>query len=315
LLNYHTRRRKRKQTEMEGSEVINNTTAETMLDLSILTAEDHQVIQFRIEQHARANSSNEMNYHRLVNDPKYQRAVVQHYINMKKTMMPRASSQANILNPSFNFGTEGQQGVGFGAQLGSSLGVLQPPVPPREEEGAFRDRIAQEYGVRMSQFQTSFRDKTYDNLKNDSSADRLNTYQPKIGCLGMKTFDFNGVPDPIMFEAMFLYIVDDIEEKQRSARNRAGSNFLERVGMDKDISSYYHAHRKSNHGGASSALYSFNEAECFSFRRNCMKAGLKTDVTAMDEADTRKARNHPYQRAFYGHPDLQKENHNQQDGK
>jgi hypothetical protein len=309
---------------MEHSEVEHNLIDETMaafngtlqdLDLGILTAEDHQLIQFRIEQHARANSSSEMNYRCLVNDPKYQRAVVLHYINMKKSMMTRAPSQGNQFNPNFNFGMESQQGTGFNAQSRHPFGVLQRPLPPRETEGALRDHIAQEYGVLMSQFQTSFRDTTYDSLKSDTSVNRLNNYQPKIGCLGMKTFDFNGVPDPVMFEAMFLYIVDDIEEKQRSARNRAGSNFLERVGMDEDIPSYYHAHRKSNHGGSSSALYSFNEAESFSFRRNCMKAGLKTDVTAMDEADNRKAKNHPYQRAFYGHPDLQKENYSQQDSK
>lgn len=272
-------------------------------DLSILEPMDHQLINLQIEQQARANSSNEMNYQCLVNDPKYQRTIVQNYINTKKTIMSRGIHQSHVF-PHRQVGAESNNT----AHNRNPIETLHHSCNGQETEGAMRDRIAREYGVLMSQFQTSFKDNTYDNLKSDASHSRHNTYHPKIGCLGMKSFEFNKIPQQQMFEAMYLYIVDDIEEKQRTARNRAGFNFLERIGMDADLSSYYHAHRKSNHGGASSALYSFNESESFSFRRNCMKAGLKTDMAAMDEADARKAKNHPYQRTFYGDPKSQKDN-------
>ncbi len=97
-------------------------------------------------------------------------------------------------------------------------------------------------------------------------------------------------------------LLDEIEEKQRSTRSRSGLNFLERIGMDADVSSYYHGHRKSHHGGSSSVLYAFNDLESFSFRRSFMKHGLKSDMAAMDEADTRGTKNPPYQRSCYGQP-------------
>jgi hypothetical protein len=252
------------------------------IDYSILNGNDYQAIQRRIEEQARANSANEFNYRCLVNDPQYRHAMTLDYINAKQKLL-----------------SSGQFGSYVGQQDRRQSGFSNATY-----EGIHRDRIAAEYGVVMSQFQNRFKDPTYENLRISSSGDRLNIYHDRIGYLGMKTFDLGGVAFQTMFEAMYLYILDDIEEKQRASRSRAGVHFLERIGMETDISAYYKAHRKSNHGGASSALYAFNESESFSFRRGCMKCGLKTDVDAMDEADNRKAKNHPYQRTFYGHPAL-----------
>jgi hypothetical protein len=244
------------------------------LDVNFLNQQDYLIIQSRIQEQARGSSSNEMEYRFLVSDQSFCQSVVQTYVAIKRTLM---------------------------ANQGDRVSPKQPPKT--ESEGYMRDCLTEEYGVVMSQFQTAFKDTTYDSLKQGPSLQRSKVYQPKIGCLGMKCFDFEKIPQSAMVEAMYLYILDDIEEKQRAAKSRAGLHFLEKIGMDPDLSSYYHAHRKSNHGGASSIMYQFNDGETFSFRRSCMKRGLMSDKATMDEADAKKAKNHPYQRTFYGPPE------------
>jgi hypothetical protein len=243
------------------------------LDVNLLNQQDYLVIQRRIQEQARGSSSNEMEYRFLVNDQSFCQSVVQTYVALKRTLIANQGDRASVKQPSRT-----------------------------ESEGYIRDCLTEEYGVIMSQFQTAFKDTTYDSLKQGQSEERLKAYQPKIGCLGMKSFDFEKIPQPAMVEAMYLYILDDIEEKQRAAKSRAGLHFLEKIGMDPDLSSYYHAHRKSNHGGASSIMYQFNDGETFSFRRSCMKHGLMSDKATMDEADAKNAKNHPYQRMSYGPP-------------
>jgi hypothetical protein len=265
------------------------------LEYAMLTPADYVVIQQQIEERARATASNEYNYQLLLNDNKFRSAVVREFIMVKKRFLQQTCNPSLFVN-----------------QDTDKMDPMDKSKTSSEYEGTRRDEIAAEYGVVMSQFQTRFRDTTADNLKNSNRSERLSIYHDRIGYLGMKTFDVTNIPQGCLLEALFLYVLDDIEEKQRGYRGLAGAQFLERVGMDGDISSYYKAHRKSNHGGASSALYAFNEGECFSFRRDCMRSGLKTDVDAMDEADNRKAKNHPYQRSFYGHPTSQKENRRQQ---
>jgi hypothetical protein len=242
-------------------------------DTNLLNQQDYLIIQSRIQEQARGSCSNEMEYRFLVNDANFCQSVLQTYIAIKRTLMVN-------------------QGDGASGKQSRNT----------ESEGYMRDCLTQEYGVVMSQFQTAFKDTTYDFLKEGPSQERAKTYQPKIGCLGMKSFDFEKISQPAMVEAMYLYILDDIEDKQRAAKSRAGLHFLEKIGMDPDLSSYYHAHRKSNHGGASSIMYQFNDGETFSFRRSCMKQGLVSDKASMDEADTKRAKNHPYQRTFYGPP-------------
>lgn len=265
------------------------------LDYAMLTPSDYVVIQQQIEERARSSASNEYNYQLLLNDSNFRSAVLREFIVAKKRFLQQTCNPTLVVN-----------------QDVEKADVQDKSKASLDYEGTRRDEIAAEYGVVMSQFQTRFRDTTADNLKNSSRSERLSIYHDRIGYLGMKTFDITGVPQRRLLEALFLYVLDDIEEKQRGGRGLAGTQFLERVGMDGDIASYYKAHRKSNHGGASSALYAFNEGECFSFRRDCMRSGLKTDVDAMDEADNRKAKNHPYQRSFYGHPGSQKENRRQE---
>jgi hypothetical protein len=262
------------------------------IDYSVLTPADYLIIQQQIEERARANATTELNFHWLVNDSKYRNSVIRDFVIAKRRFVERSQQQLSA-SLSTTIGTQG----GSATAPSSS-----------DYEGNRRDQIAADYGVVMSQFQTRFRDPTCDNLKKSSSVERLNIYNARIGYLGMKTVDIKAISPDFLLEALLLYVLDDIEEKQRGSKGLAGLQFLERLGMDADISSYYRAHRKSNHGGASSALYAFNESECFSFRRDCMRSGLNTDVDAMDEADTRKAKNHPYQRSFYGHPGSRKEN-------
>ena len=268
------------------------------LDVRVLTPGDYLAIQGQIEEHARNRSAAMTDFTCLANDTTYHRVIVQHYINARKDINAGKGIKANSQT--------GGGGMDQAYRSEAECIFNQPRMPRRGQEreepteGVLRDNLVAKYGVVMSQFQTNFRDKTIESLKTESSANRKKIYSNKIGCLGMKTIHRRIEPSVELFEAMFLYIIDDIEDNQRSGGNRAGVSFLERVGMAEDVSSYYRAHRKSNHGGASSALYSFNEAESFSFRRDCMKAGLRADATAMEEAEARNAKNHPHQRTFYG---------------
>lgn len=274
------------------------------LDVNVLTPGDYHAIQAQIEEHARTRPPGMPDFACLANDNTYRRVIIQHYINARKEINARrdltADTQTGRFGATKAYGPGGE--CGFDQQRPPQIRWESGGAGRVEEEpteGALRDTLAEKYGVVMSQFQTNFRDKTIESLKTETPANRKKIYNNKIGCLGMKTIHRKIEPSAALFEAMFLYVIDDIEDKQRNGGTRAGVNFLERVGMDKDVSSYYRGHRKSNHGGASSALYSFNEAESFSFRRDCMKAGLLTDVAAMEEAETRNAKNHPYQRTFY----------------
>jgi hypothetical protein len=271
------------------------------MDITMLNSHDYQAIHGRIEEQARITATNQMDYQFLMNDNSFRQAIAQGYITLKRASMPRQgksfpglkeSSEVSI--PCTQVSPEGPNGKKDDFALHCNT--------RDEDESLLRDCIASRYGVIMTQFQTSFKDTTYDSLKTDCRDDRMKTYTPKVGCLGMKTFDFGTVSHSAMLEAVTLYILDEIEEKQRSTRSHSGLNFLERIGMDTDVSSYYHGHRKSHHGGSSSVLYAFNDLESFSFRRSFMKLGLKSDMAAMDEADSRGTKNPPYQRSCYGQP-------------
>lgn len=235
-----------------------------------LTQDDVLVVQSLIESRARSVATTAAEFAWLTTDARYRNAITTEYL------VAKCSQKGNH-------------------------GRTEPlPLQDHQYEGQVRDRIAVEYGVVMDQFQNRFKDTTCDNLRTGSTKDRLRIYHDRLGYLGMKTFDLKAVPLPHLVESMFLYILDDIERKQKDARNHAGEQFLHRIGMEEDLLSYYKAHRKSNHGGASSALYAFNETESFSFRRQCMRSGLQTDVDAMKEADAKRSKTHPYQRTFYG---------------
>ena len=93
-------------------------------------------------------------------------------------------------------------------------------------EALIRDNIVKNYGVIMSQFETNFRDTTRENLKSDDENVREEIYKTKIGALGMKSFSFENIPLPDLIEAIALYILDDIEMKERSLKNRGSCNFL-----------------------------------------------------------------------------------------
>jgi hypothetical protein len=237
---------------------------------SNLTQDDLVVVQNMVENRARAVATTAAEFAWLSTDPRYRNAVTMEYLVSKR----------------------GQQNEHI--RLGPE------PLRDYQYEGEARDRIAAEYGVVMDQFQNRFKDTTGDNLRTGCMEDRLRIYHDRIGYLGMKTFDVRAVPLRHLVESLFLYVLDDIERKQKDSRNHAGEQFLQRIGMEEDLLSYYKAHRKSNHGGASSALYAFNETETFSFRRQCMRSGLQTDVEAMKEADAKGSKTHPYQRTFYG---------------
>jgi hypothetical protein len=272
------------------------------MDITMLNPHDYQVIHRSIEEQARMAASNQMDYQFLMNDNSFRQSVAQSYINLKGSSMSRhgklplgSNESSEIGIPRTQVSPEGPNATKHGSALHCKT--------RDEDESVLRDGIASRYGVIMTQFQTSFKDTTYDSLKTDCRDDRMKTYTPKVGCLGMKTFDFGAVSHSAMLEAVTLYIVDEIEEKQRNTRSRSGLNFLERIGMDTDVSSYYHGHRKSHHGGSSSVLYAFNDLESFSFRRSFMKHGLKSDMAAMDEADSRNTKNPPYQRSCYGQPE------------
>lgn len=278
---------------------------ENDLDLSILDASDYQILRLRIDQQARANASDEFSYRCLINDTNYQRGVTQNYIRAKKSLMANKNNKSNE--------TTVQQAPTAIPKASDS--EIEPNKRKRcleseasavtlksSGEAVIRDNIVKSYGVIMSQFETNFRDTTRENLKSDDENVREEIYKTKIGALGMKSFSFENIPLPDLIEAMLLYILDDIEMKERSLKNRGSCNFLRRIGMTSEVSSYYQAHRKNNHGGASCVLQTFNEHETFSFRKRCMKAGLQSDVTVMNEAVSKNSKNHPYLRTFYTHP-------------
>jgi hypothetical protein len=271
------------------------------MDIAMLNSHDYEMIHRHIEEQARITATNQMDYQFLINDNSFCQSIAQSYITFKKSSMSRKGEASLGLNESLEVGIPCTQ-VSPEGTSGANDDSEEHRNSRDEDESVLRDRIASRYGVIMTQFQTSFKDTTYDSLKTDCREDRMKTYTPKVGCLGMKTFDFGTVSQSAMLEAVTLYILDEIEEKQRKTRSASGLNFLDRIGMDTDVSSYYHGHRKSHHGGSSSVLYAFNDLESYSFRRSFMKHGLKSDMTAMDEADSRSTKNPPYQRSCYGQP-------------
>jgi hypothetical protein len=274
-------KRKYHKVEKVTMASFNNQSGDGGLDLGMYNGVNYQGFQRQSEEQ-RINATNDTSYRQMLNEAHLRQTLL-----ANQSMSNHMALGRHPLYPVLSRGNVYEAGSRNNMNL---------------YEGDLRDEVAAKYGVVMSQFQTRFKDQICESLKHSKSADRLNIYHDRIGYLGMKTFNFEGVSFPKMFEAMYLYILDDIEQKQKGDNNRAGFHFLERIGMETDLSTYYKAHRKSNHGGASSALYVFNESECLSFRRDCMRSGLKTDVDAMDEADNKKAKNHPYQRSFYGHP-------------
>ena len=257
---------------------------------SLLTEMDCRLINQRIEQQARASTTDAQSYNRLINDEAYQQAVIANYLSAKRLLM-QESGRGNEMGPMANQ-------LGYAFLHRTKEGTINMP----ERASTTRDRIAQEYGVVMSQFQTNFKDTAREALRTSNRQGRQDMYAPKIGCLGMKAFDFELIPPAVMLKALFNHTIEGIETRQLAVRRQLDIHFLDSIGMDHDISSYYQAHRKTNLGGASSYLHAFNETESFSFCQQCMKRGLETDVAAMDEAVAKKSKNHPCQRISHDNP-------------
>jgi len=238
----------------------------------------------QIEQHARTRAANDLDYQCLVSDMNFRCIFITQYIALKNKTN-NSTMQASLDNslPTNNT-TDPQQ-------------LFLRSFNQMETATEMQKRVIKEYEINTAQFQTKFKDTSYENLKKEPLHSRLLKYHNKIGCLGMKTFEFDHLSQPVILEAVLLYMIDSIEEKQRQGKmdDKPGHNFLCRIGMDQDVTSYYKAHRKSNLGGTSSALFLFNELKAFSFRRACMKAGLQTDVAAIQEAELKNAKTHPYE--------------------
>ena len=277
-----------------------NNTETKEIDSSTLTYTDYQIIQGQIDEQARRMATSPLDYQQLLMNEDHRKGVMKRYIEGKQKMQ----REFGFLNQGSNCNKEAIFGERK-SEIGSSADPVQMFYNASlqgQTDLQTRETIIEDFEVVMSQFKSKFKDTSNDSLRTDGTEQRLAKYPTKIGMLGSKMFDLDAIPTTQVFRAMFLYILDDIEAKQRASRNYAGIHFLERIGMDTDLSSYYRAHRKSNLGGTSGAIQNFNEQECFSFRRACSKAGLKSDVAAMIDASTRNAKTHPYERKSYGPP-------------